>query len=241
MLTVPRKPVSHDGPGKADINVGFVPMITFDLHDSEGFEPGEDAKFNTVINFIEDRIKRPDLSERLHTIWCVTWHLLRLIRCKTCVLFRICISVPVAGDRVAEIGVEQIIEMVHGRGEFHVINSEPRALKYRHAVPLIVVFTKYDMLVTEIIYEGDLDGSTEQGWQNAEREAEMVFKELCIGPFTKAIDKVLNKKIPNANLSVPIKKVSGRLMSPFDTSCTDDDGSLRYPQMSLDWQVPSRS
>ena len=244
MLTVPLKHVCHDGPGKADIDVGFCPNdnVRFILHDSEGFEPGEDAKFNTVMNFIEDRSKRPDLSERLHAIWCVSYHLLRLIRCKTCVLFRICISVPVAGDRVAEIGVEQIIEMVHGRGEFHVIHSEPRALKYRHAVPLIVVFTKYDMLVTEIIFKGDLDDSTEQGWQNAEREADKAFERLCIGPLTKAIEEVLNKKVPNANLSVPpIKKVSGRLMSPFDTSCTDDDGSLRYPQVTGDSQVPSRS
>jgi hypothetical protein len=69
--------------------------------------------------------------------------------------------------------------MVHGRGEFHVINSEPRAPTYRHAVPPIVVFTKYDMLVTEIIYEGDLDESTEQGWQNAEREADKEFERLC--------------------------------------------------------------
>ena len=69
--------------------------------------------------------------------------------------------------------------MVHGGGEFHVINSESRALKYRHAVPLIVVFTKYDMLVTEIIFKGGLDDSTEQGWQNAEREADKVFEELC--------------------------------------------------------------
>jgi hypothetical protein len=158
----------------------------------------------------------------------VTYHLLRLIRCKTYVLFRICISVPLAGDRVAEIGVEQIIEMVHGRGEFHVTNSEPRALKYRDAVPLIVVFTKYDTLVTEIIFEGDLDESTEQGWQNAEREADKEFGKLCVGPFTKAINEVLNKKVPNANLSVPIKKVSGRFMSLFDISCTDDDRSLRY-------------
>jgi len=44
-------------------------------------------------------------------------------------------------------------------------------------VNLIVVFTKYDTLVTEIIYEGDLDESTEQGWQNAEREADSVFEE----------------------------------------------------------------
>ena len=126
----------------------------------------------------------------------MTWHLLRLIRCKTCVLFRICISVPVAGDRVAEIGVEQIIEMVHGRGEFYVINSEPRALKYRHAVPLIVVFTKYDMLVTEIIYEGDLDDSTEQGWQNAEREADKVFEELCIGPFHESHRRGVKQESP---------------------------------------------
>ena len=94
---------------------------------------------------------------------------------------------------------------------------------------LIVVFTKYDtMLVTPIIHRAPRGGSTEQVWQNAEREANKVFEVLCIGPFTKAIDEVLSKKVPNANLSVPIK-VSGRLMSHFDISCTDDDCSLRYP------------
>jgi hypothetical protein len=174
------------------------------LHDSEGFEPGEDAKLNTVLNFIEERSKRPDLSERPHAIWWVTYH---FIHCKMYILFRICISVPVAGDRVAEIGVEQIIERVHGRSEFHVINSEPRTLKYGHAVPLIVVFTKYDMLVTPIIYRTILAArgrNTEQVWQNAEKEANKEFEASCVGPFTEA---VLNKKVP-----VPIKKVSGGLM-----------------------------
>jgi hypothetical protein len=87
------------------------------------------------------------------------------------------------------------------------------------------------MLVTSIIRRAPRGGSTkpEQVWQNAEREANKVFEELCVGPFTKAIDEVLSRKVPNANLSVPIKKVSGRLMSPFDFSCTDDDRSLRYP------------
>ena len=129
---------------------------------------------------------------------------------------------------MAEVGVEQIIEMVHGRGEFHVINSEPRALKYRHIVPLIVVFTKYDMLVTQIIRRAARRGSTEQIWQNAEREANKLFEAYCTGPLTKAIDEVLNKKVPNSNLSVPITKVSGILMSPFDVCCVDDDGSLCY-------------
>ncbi len=127
MLTLPRKHVSRDCPGKADIDVGFRHNDNdrFILHDSEGFEPGEDAKLNTVMDFIEERIKRPDLSERLHAIWWVPYHMPRTTRCKVYAPFRICISVPVAGDRVAEVGVEQIIKMVHGRGEFHVINSEP--------------------------------------------------------------------------------------------------------------------
>ena len=230
MLTVLRKHVSHDGPGKADINFEFFPKDNnrFILHDSEGFEPGEDAKFKTVRDFIEERSKRPDLSERLHGIWWVTYHLLRLIRSKTYVLFRICISVPVAGDRVAETGVERIIEMVHGRGEFHVLNSESHTLIYYHAVPLIIVFTKYDMLVTPIIRRAPRGGSTEEVWQNAEKEADKKFEELCVGPFKKAIDEVLKKKAPNTNLSVPIKKVSGRVKSPFDISCTDGDGSLCY-------------
>jgi hypothetical protein len=227
MLTVPRKYVSHGGPGTADINVGFSPNDNdrFILHDSEGFEPGEDAKFKTVMDFIDERSKRPDLRERLHAIWWVTYYLLRVIRCRTYVLFRICISIPVAGDRVAEIGVEQIIKIVHGRGEFHIINSEPRALKHRHAVPLIVVFTKYDVLVTRIIFRDTQSGSDEQVQENAEREANRAFEELCVVP----IHEVLNREVPNANQSVPFKKVSGRLMSPFDISGTDDDGSPRYP------------
>ncbi|KIL65053.1 hypothetical protein M378DRAFT_162624 [Amanita muscaria Koide BX008] len=40
------------------------------LHDSEGFEPGQDAKFNTVKRFIEerDRSEVPQ-KDRLHVIW----------------------------------------------------------------------------------------------------------------------------------------------------------------------------
>jgi hypothetical protein len=85
------------------------------------------------------------------------------------------------------------------------------------------------MLVTAIIRRAARGGSTKEVWENAEAGANKVFEELCVGFFTKAIDEVLNKKVPNANLSVPIKKVSGRLMRPSNISCTDDDGSLRYP------------
>jgi hypothetical protein len=68
MLTVPRKHVSHNRPGEADINVGFCPNDNdrFILHDSQGFEPADNAKFNTVTDFIAERSKKPDLSETLH-------------------------------------------------------------------------------------------------------------------------------------------------------------------------------
>ena len=78
MLTAPRKSVSHSGPGTADINVEYRHKDNdrFILHDSEGFEPGDDSKFNTVKNFIKDRSEKPDLRERLHAIWSVTYHFL---------------------------------------------------------------------------------------------------------------------------------------------------------------------
>jgi hypothetical protein len=67
----PQQQVAHDGPGKANIDVGLYSNDNdrFILHDSEGFEPGEDAKLNTVKRFIENRSKTSQLKERLHAIW----------------------------------------------------------------------------------------------------------------------------------------------------------------------------
>ena len=118
-------------------------------------------------------------------------------------LFRICISVPVARDRVVETGVEQIVKMERGDGEFSRMRS-PFVLKYVRTVPIIIVFTKYDMLVTtEIRRAVSRGGSTEQVWQDADMKAQKVFEELCVGPLTKAIGKV------------PITKVSGRFPFPL--------------------------
>lgn len=63
--------VSHGDPGKADINLEFFhdENAHFILHDSQGFEPGEDANFNIVKGFIEERSRMPQLKDRLHAIW----------------------------------------------------------------------------------------------------------------------------------------------------------------------------
>jgi len=41
----------------------------FVLHDSVGLEPGNNAHFNTVKNFISDRSNKVELKDRLHAIW----------------------------------------------------------------------------------------------------------------------------------------------------------------------------
>ncbi|KAF8333731.1 hypothetical protein F5887DRAFT_1259834 [Amanita rubescens] len=134
--------VSHDGPGKANIDAEFRHPNNdkIILHDSEGFEPGEVAKFDTT-NFMPSGFVS---------------------------------QYPVAGDRVAERGVEDIVNLVRGRG-----------------VPHIVVFTKYDILVTsEIRKSAFRGGSTEQLWLDGEEKAKRTFKELCVDPLTKAIGEV---------------------------------------------------
>jgi GTP-binding protein EngB required for normal cell division len=151
--------ISHDLPGKARINAEFRHSSNnrFILHDSEGFEPGEDAKFDTVKHFIEDRTRSEMSPEaRLHVIW-------------------ICISVSVANDRAIETGVEEIFKM-----------SQERNL------PAIVIFTKYDKLVTKAILEAGPAKAhlrDEEMWQYGKDEANKDAKNLCIRPWREAVGK----------------------------------------------------
>ena len=63
--------VSHRDPGAAEIDLEFCHPSNdrFVLHDSEGFEPGEEAKINVVKRFIEERNGMPLLKDKLHAIW----------------------------------------------------------------------------------------------------------------------------------------------------------------------------
>jgi hypothetical protein len=122
---------------------------------------------------------------------------MRLIDGETYVCaFRVCISVPVAGDRVAERGVEQLVEINRGAGRFHIIHCQLH-LQASYTVPLVFVFTKYDILVTSAILEAANDpGLTdEQSLSIGERSANKVFDDLCIGPLTKAFGQVPVTKV----------------------------------------------
>ncbi|KAF7334090.1 G domain-containing protein [Mycena venus] len=60
------------------------------LHDSQGFSHGDGQNFETVLKFIKDRSKRPELEDRLHIIW-------------------LCIEIPVYGGSLFEIAEEKIL------------------------------------------------------------------------------------------------------------------------------------
>ena len=63
-------------------------------------------------------------------------------------------------------------------------------LEATNTVPHIVVFTKYDILVTTEMRKSARGGSTEQVWLNGEEKASRTFEELCVDPLTKVIGKV---------------------------------------------------
>lgn len=43
----------------------------FIVHDSEGFEAGQEDEFQVVVNFIHARSLKKNINDRLHAIWSV--------------------------------------------------------------------------------------------------------------------------------------------------------------------------
>jgi GTP-binding protein EngB required for normal cell division len=67
------------------------------------------------------------------------------------------------------------------------------AIKHNHAVPAIVVFTKYDKLATAAFGEAgdDIDGfSDEEVWRYMKNKAKEAAETLCICPWRKEVGKV---------------------------------------------------
>ena len=65
--------VSHGAVGKCNINDELYSSDEnkrFVLHDSMGFEPGDEGHFDMVIKFLNDRKKKPDIKDQVHAVWC---------------------------------------------------------------------------------------------------------------------------------------------------------------------------
>ncbi|KAG8962663.1 hypothetical protein FRC03_003916 [Tulasnella sp. 419] len=140
IFRIPIAEVAHFRAGGANINEEITSDSNphFILHDSIGFESGSLEQFKTVENFIKERSQKAEVSERIHAIWYVQ------LSSGFVVLFgpitppsfiRLCTTVPVSGSRVFEVGDERLFQMDLG------------------GVPLIVVFTKYDALVSKTVLE----------------------------------------------------------------------------------------
>ncbi|PVF95531.1 hypothetical protein CPB86DRAFT_875575 [Serendipita vermifera] len=86
--------VSNLDVGKADIDKEILSKVNdkYVLHDSRGFEPGEDETFKAVCDFIRRRNIEPALKDKLHAIW-------------------MCFEIPMASGRIFEAGDEEFLQL----------------------------------------------------------------------------------------------------------------------------------
>ncbi|KDQ18629.1 hypothetical protein BOTBODRAFT_29007 [Botryobasidium botryosum FD-172 SS1] len=79
-------------PGRCNIDeeITSTQNARFCLHDSQGFEPGEQNNVEVVKRFIIQRSEKEHIRDKIHAIW----H---------------CIPVPVAGGRLFEVGDEEFL------------------------------------------------------------------------------------------------------------------------------------
>ncbi|KAF8525511.1 hypothetical protein BU17DRAFT_83721 [Hysterangium stoloniferum] len=87
----------------------------------------------------------------------------------------ICISMPRANERVIETEVQEVFNMAQER-----------------KIPAIIIFTKYDQLVTTAMSDFDaVDHLDKEGmFQYGEHKAIEAFENLCIGSWREAVGKV---------------------------------------------------
>lgn len=85
----------HFVPGEADVEKELISPQNnrFVLHDSKGFEPGDDVNYDNVRRFIENRKNREHVKDQLHAVW---------------LCFRI--PAPDHGERLLEQGMETFLK-----------------------------------------------------------------------------------------------------------------------------------
>ena len=98
------------------------------MHDSQGFEHGEDENFNKVVNFLKARKDMPNVRDQVHAVWYVYRSSVTGVNKTMKVLHRLCFPVSLSdGDRLFEAGVEELFRMKFngdlGPGKFLVFSD----------------------------------------------------------------------------------------------------------------------
>ncbi|KAG2070490.1 hypothetical protein BDR04DRAFT_1155522 [Suillus decipiens] len=153
--------VSSNNRGEANIDTEFVAPDNerFVLHDSQGFESGDNKCFTVAKEFINRRRKMPKLQDQIHAVW-------------------LCLPIPHADGRLLESGVEEFLRL---RKE--ILDN----------IPVIVVFTKYDVFADKL----ELD-VMESNYDEATLEALKLdtLNKLCVQPLKEiAGDNVLHATV----------------------------------------------
>ncbi|KZT20581.1 hypothetical protein NEOLEDRAFT_1182434 [Neolentinus lepideus HHB14362 ss-1] len=99
--------ISHDRPGVTSIEdeIYSDSNLRFVLHDSQGYEHGENRNMQTLKTFIVDRCSRPRVADRLHAIW-------------------LCIATPYANQRVLQYGDEELFRVVSDKVPLIVVFTQ---------------------------------------------------------------------------------------------------------------------
>jgi hypothetical protein len=135
------------------------------------------------------------------------------------IAFRICTSVSVAGDRITETGVEEIVKMDRGGGEFPNVSAHHALIN--QLVPIIVVLTKYDNLVNSAILEA-MDDDTlvmndDELQSYGEGKASEIFETMYVDALAKSVGNVPVTKVSSGYGS---SEPSNRTNSSFFLSST---------------------
>ncbi|KAL4080028.1 hypothetical protein V8B97DRAFT_2002502 [Scleroderma yunnanense] len=118
------KRVEDNRPGTAKIEESLVlpENERFILHDSKGFESGDDANYTAAKNFIQERMVHPDIKEQLHAIW-------------------LCFQIPVDehGERLMERGMEAFL-----KEKYNIVGKIPTIVVFTKYDRLIDILEEKD-------------------------------------------------------------------------------------------------
>lgn len=237
LLTSESQDVEHGRtPGVSDIDKEITsdhnPRLV--LHDSQGFSHGHPGNFEIVQDFIQKRSQMA-LKDRLHAIWfdaCsssplpYSWSFIRL-----------CTEVPTYDGSLLEFGEERILQLKDRGGEsiFGHARISPRVA--HSPVPIVAVFTKYDVLVNSLIpvtpaTDEDLYGDIMEDMDSAaagrdnDADSALDAREAPIDPsvLARADEKLRTEMIRpfEGALDIPWVAVSGAHPRPAHRTHTAD-------------------
>lgn len=145
-------------PGEADIDHEFISPQNnrFVLHDSKGFEPGEEGNVNIVRGFIERRRNMAALKDKLHAVW-------------------LCFEIPRAGGRLLETGTEDFLTL-----------KRAGKLGNIPVVVVFTKYDRFINRVNRTLDESSLVGLSPNAVKELiKNKADAELKEICIGPLEK--------------------------------------------------------